>query len=177
MRHKKAAFLLVMAVAAMWAVRPAFAEGLKVAVIDVNRILNESAAGKEARKKMEARYEELKKKVEKMNEEARKMKEDLDKQKILLGKEKVKEKEEALAAKVADLRQLTQESEKEMQTRQEELTRGILKVVEGKIETLVAEEKIDLLLEKSSGVVHASPAMDVTAKVLERMNQEGAGGK
>lgn len=175
--RKGTAILMAALAAALFAARPVLAEGLKIAVIDVNKILNESEAGKAARKTMEARYEELKQKIEKVNEEARKMKEELDKQKILLGKEKVKEKEEALAAKVGELRQLTQQSEKEMQTRQGELTREVLKIVEGKIDKLVEEEKIDLVLDRSSGVIHAAPALDITEKVLTRVNQEKAGGK
>lgn len=175
MRKGTAVFIAVLA-AVLFAARPALSEGIKIAVIDVNRILNESEAGKVARKKMEDRYEELKKKIEKVNQEARKMKEDLDKQKILLGKEKVKEREDALAAKVGELRQLTQESEKEMQARQGELTREILKVVEGKIDKVVEEEKIDLLLERGSGVIHAKSTLDITEKVLSRVNKEKAGG-
>ncbi len=153
------------------------AEGPKVAVIDVNKVLNESEAGKAARKKMEDRYEELKKKIDAMNEEARKMKEDLDKQKILLGKEKLREKEDALNAKVAELRQLTQESEKEMQNRQGELTREVLKIVEKQVDKIVKDEKIDLLLERTSGVIHFNPSLDITAKVLELVNKEKPGGK
>ncbi|GAB4367738.1 MAG: hypothetical protein Kow00128_12530 [Deltaproteobacteria bacterium] len=171
-----AAILLVLLAAVSFAAGPGLAEGLKIAVIDVNKILNESEAGKAARKKMEARYEELKKKIESVTAEARAMKEELDKQKILLGKEKVKEKEEALAAKVGELRQLTQKSEQEMQNRQKELTREVLKIVEGKIDKVVEEEKIDLLLDRSSGVVHAATGLDITQKVLSRVNQEKAGG-
>lgn len=175
---RKGTAILIAAVAAvLFTARPVLSEGLKIAVIDVNKILNESEAGKGARKKMEARYEELKKKIEKVNQEARTMKEGLDKQKILLGKEKVKEREEALAEKVGELRQLTQEAEKEMQTRQGELTREILKVVEVQIDKVVEEEKIDLLLERSSGVVHAASTLDITDKVLSLVNQENAGGK
>ncbi len=150
----------------------AFAEGLKVAVIDVNRVLNDSEAGKEAKKKMEARYEELKKKIDVKSEEAKKMKEELDKQKILLGKEKVKEREDALKAKVDELRQLTQEAEKEMQNRQGEMTREILKTIEARLDKYIADEKFDLVLEKSAGVIHANPALDITAKVLEMVNKE-----
>jgi len=171
------AILLVALATTLFVAGSSFGEGLKIAVIDVNKILNESEAGKSARKKMEARYEELKKRIEKLNEEARTMKEELDKQKILLGKEKAKEKEEALAAKFGELRQLTQESEKEMQNRQKELTREVLKIVEGKIDKVVEEDKIDLLLDRSSGVVHAATALDITEKVLSRVNEEKAGGK
>lgn len=174
---RKGTAILVAALAAvLFTARPVLSEGLKIAVIDVNKILNESEAGKEARKKMEARYEELKKKIEKVNQEARTMKEELDKQKILLGKEKAREREEALAGKVGELRQLTQEAEKEMQARQGELTREVLKRVEGKIDKVVEEEKIDLLIDRGSGVVHAATSLDITEKVLSLVNQEKAGG-
>ncbi len=156
----------------------AFGEGLKVAVIDVNKVLNESEAGKAAKKKMEARYEELKKKIDVKQDEAKKMKEELDKQKILLGKEKLKEREDALKGKIDELRQLTQESEKEMQGRQGEMTRDILKVIETRLDKFIADEKIDLVLEKSAGVIHANASLDITAKVLELVNkEEKTGGK
>ncbi len=165
------------AAVAFWGPGHARAEGIKVAVIDVNKVLNESDIGKTAKKKMEDRYEELKKGIDKKSDEARKMKEDIEKQKILLGKEKLKEKEEALGAKVAELRQLSQEAEKEMQTRQGELTRDILKVIEGQVDKVVKEEKIDLVLERTSGVIHFDPSMDITAKVLALVNKEKSGGK
>jgi outer membrane protein len=175
--RKKVAWILAAVVAAtVMAAGPAWAEGIKVAVIDVNKVLNESEAGKAARKKMEGRYEELKKKIETVNAEARKMKEDLDKQKILLGKEKLMEKEEALKAKVAELRELTQKAEKEMQNRQGELTRDVLKIVEGQVDKIVEEEKIDLVLEKAAGVIHFNPSMDITDKVLALVNKEKPGG-
>jgi outer membrane protein len=177
MRRKLPWILALVLAAAVMAAGPARAEGLKVAVIDVNKVLNESEFGKAARKKMEARYEELKKKIDALSEEARKMKEDLEKQKILLGKEKLKEKENALKEKVAELRKISQESEKEMQNRQSELTRDVLKIVEGQVDKIVKEEKINLLLERGSGVVHFDPSMDITAKVLDLVNKEKTGGK
>jgi len=163
--------------AVILAAGPAIAQGLKIAVIDVNKVLNESEAGKVAKKKMENRYEELKKKVDALTEEAKKMKEEIDKQKILLGKEKLKAKEDALAAKVAELRKVSQDSENEMQRRQRDLTRDVLKIVEGQVDKIVQEEKIDLLLERSSGVVHFDPSLDITAKVLALVNKEKPGGK
>ncbi|HSM00459.1 MAG TPA: OmpH family outer membrane protein [Candidatus Limnocylindria bacterium] len=176
--HKKLfRIFAAVAAAAILAAGPAFAQGLKVAVIDVNKVLNESEAGKVARKKMEDRYEELKKRIDVLSEEARKMKEDLDKQKILLSKEKLKAKEEALGGKVAELRKVSQESETEMQSRQRDLTRDVLKIVEGQVDKIVKEEKIDLLLERSSGVVHFDPSLDITAKVLALVNKEKPGGK
>ena len=146
---------------------------LRVAVIDVNKILNESEPGQAAKKRMEARYEELKKSIDSKQEEARKIKEEIDKQKVMVGKEKLKEKEEALQTKINELRQLTQEGEKEMQARQGELTREVLKSVEAKVDAVVKADKLDLVLEKSAGVVHASDSLDITQRVMKMVNEDG----
>jgi len=172
--RKTGMILVAVAVAAVFA-GTALAEGLRVAVIDVNKILNESEAGKAAKKKMEVRYEELKKTIDSRQEEARKIKEEIDKQKVMVGKEKLKEKEDALQAKVNELRQLTQEGEREMQTRQADLTREVLKSVEGKVDAVVKADKLDLVLEKSSGVIHHNSSMDITQRVLDMVNAEGKG--
>jgi len=150
---RKAGIILVAAMITAVFAGTSLAEGLRVAVIDMNKILNDSEAGKEAKKKMEARYEELKKTIDVKQEEARKIKEEIDKQKVMLGKEKLKEREDALQAKINELRQLTQEGEQEMQTRQAELTREVLKSVEAKVAVVVKADKLDLVLEKSVAVV------------------------
>jgi outer membrane protein len=148
------------------------AEGIKIAVVDVNKVLNESDEGKAAKKKMEARYEELKKTIDAKQEEAKKLKEEIDKQKVMLtNKEKLKEKEDALQAKVNELRKLTQEGEREMQGKQGELTRDVIKRIETQIDVVVKAEKYDLVLERNAGVVHVVESMDITAKVLALMNK------
>jgi len=170
---RKAGIILVAAAVAAVFAGTSLAEGLRVAVIDVNKILNDSEAGQAAKKKMEARYEELKKTIDAKQEEARKIKEEIDKQKVMVGKEKLKEKEDALQAKLNELRQLTQEGEKEMQARQGELTREVLKSVEAKVDVVVKAEKLDLVLEKSAGVVHVNDSLDITQRVLKMVNEDG----
>ncbi len=169
---RKAGIILVAAAIAAVFAGTSLAEGLRVAVIDVNKILNDSAAGQAAKKKMEARYEELKKTIDVKQEEARKIKEEIDKQKVMVGKEKLKEKEDALQAKINELRQLTQDGEREMQTRQGEFTRDVLKTVEAKVDVVVKAEKLDLVLEKSAGVVHYNAEMDITQRVLKLVDAD-----
>jgi outer membrane protein len=170
---RKAGILLMAAAMAAVFAGTSFADGLRVAVIDVNKILNESQAGKAAKKKMEARYEELKKTIDAKQEEARRIKEEIEKQKVMVGKEKLKEKEDALQAKINELRQLTQEGEREMQARQGELTREVLKSIEAKVESVVKADKIDLVLEKSGGVIHSNESMDITQRVLALVDADG----
>jgi len=163
---RKAGIIMVAAAAAVVFAGTSLAEGLRVAIIDVNKVLNDSGSGQAAKKKMEARYEELKKTIDAKQEEARKIKEDIDKQKVMVGKEKLKEKEDALQAKINELRQMTQEGEREMQARQGELTRDVLKSVEAKVDVVVKADKLDLVLERSAGVIHFNESMDITQRVL-----------
>jgi outer membrane protein len=169
---RKAGIILVAAAIAAVFAGTSLAEGLRVAVIDVNKILNDSAAGQAAKKKMEVRYEELKKTIDVKQEEARKIKEEIDKQKVMLGKEKLKEREDALQAKINELRQMTQEGEREMQNRQGEFTRDVLKTVEAKVDVVVKADKLDLVLEKSAGVVHYNAEMDITQRVLKLVDAD-----
>lgn len=172
---RKTGFIVVAVFAAAVFAFPALAEGLRIAVVDVNKVLNESEEGKAAKKRMEARYEELKKDVDSKQEELKKLKEEIDKQKIIATKEKLKEKEDAFQGKLNELRKLTQESEREMQGRQSELTREVLKRIEGQIDALVKAEKYDLVLERSAGVIHVADSMDLTERVLAMMNKDRKG--
>jgi outer membrane protein len=169
--RKVGIILAAAAIAAVFA-GSSLAENLRIAIIDVNKILNDSNAGQAAKKKMEARYAELKKTIDAKQEEARKIKEEIDKQKVMLGPGKLKEKEDALQAKVNELRQLTQDGEREMQTRQGELTRDVLKSIEKVVDVVVKEDKLDLVLERSAGVVHFKDSMDITQRVLALVNAE-----
>ncbi len=158
----------------------ASAEGTRIAVVDVARILNESEAGKVAKKKLEIRFEELRVGVDAKKDEAQKLKEELDKMKVLMdkdkGKGKLKEKEDRFAAKVVEYEKARQEAEKEMQGRQADMGRDILKVVEAKVMAVVADEKIDLLLDSAQAnvVLHVSPSLDITSKVLELVNKDNS---
>jgi Skp family chaperone for outer membrane proteins len=57
----------------------------------------------------------------------------------------------------------------------------VLKVVEVQLEKVVAEEKLDLVLDRTQGaVVHFNPVLDITAKVqgmVDKEKKEKAGGK
>jgi Skp family chaperone for outer membrane proteins len=176
--------LAVLAAAAVLACATvAGAEGIRVAVVDVAKVLNGSEAGKTARKNLEGRFEELRKGVEAKREEARKAKEELDALKVLYdkgkGKEKLKVKEDALQGKAEEYQKAVQEAEKEMRGKEQEMSRSIQKIIEEKVNAIVQEEKIDLLLDAQQGgtVLHFAQAMDLTAKVLERVNAETSGEK
>jgi Skp family chaperone for outer membrane proteins len=60
-----------------------------------------------------------------------------------------------------------------MQTRQGELTREVLKSIEAKVDVVVKADKLDLVFEKSAGVVHHNNSMDITQRVLALVDEDG----
>ncbi|RMG58067.1 MAG: OmpH family outer membrane protein [Deltaproteobacteria bacterium] len=148
------------------------AEELRIAVIDVNRVLNECAEGKAAKEKMKDRYKELQSKLEKEQDKLKKFKEEIDKNKIVLGEEKVKEKEAEFRKKMEEFRKLVAESEKEMRDRESTYTKEILKKIRKKVDAYVKENGIDLVLDVSGGVVYAKDSLDISDKIKEILDRE-----
>jgi Skp family chaperone for outer membrane proteins len=51
-------------------------------------------------------------------------------------------------------------------------------IVEAQLEKTVTDEKIDLVFDRNQGgVVHFNPVLDITARVLEKVNKEKTLGK
>ncbi len=150
---------------------------MKIAVVDMNKILNESKEGSKAKLDMKKRYEELKLKIDKRQEELKKMKGDIERQKIILGKDKMKEKEEEFGKEMGIFRKLVSESEKEMRETEAAYTNKILNKIRDIVKKSVKEKGYGLVIDKSGGVVYVDDSMEVSKSVLEVLNKETGGGK
>jgi outer membrane protein len=179
----KKCFTAAVAAACLAASTAAWAEGIRIAIVDVAKVLNDCQAGKAAKKTLESRFDELRKGIDAKREAAKKAKEELEGLKVIYdkskGKEKLKAKEDALQAKVEEYQKEVQEAEKEMRGKEQEITRSINRIIEEKVNRMVAEEKIDLLLDAQQGgtVLHFVPSLDITAKVLALVDAETSSGE
>jgi outer membrane protein len=150
---------------------------MKIAVVDMNKILNESKEGSKAKLDMKKRYEELKLKIDKRQEELKKIKGDIERQKIILGKDKMKEKEEEFGKEMGNFRKLVAESEKEMRETEAAYTKNILNKIRDIVKKSVKEKGYVLVIDKSGGVVYVDDSIDVSKSVLEVLNKETGSGK
>jgi len=92
---------------------------------------------------------------------------------VMLGKEKLKEKEDALQAKLNELRTADPGGGAGDADPAGRAHREVLKSVEAKVDVVVKADKIDLVLEKSAGVIHFNESMDITKRVLALVNEGG----
>lgn len=156
----------------------AYASEVKIAVVDLQKALNESEGGKNAKKSLEELIKSKQSVIDEKGKEIEKLKDEIDKQSAVLSKEALQKKQDELDKKMREYRRLVQDSQDEVKKKESELTAEILKDLKKIIEKIGEEENYSLILEKAKGVVlFHDKAIDITDKVIERYNQEIKGQK
>ena len=164
-------FLVTMAVAAL--ATPMFAQNApaRVAVIDVQKVLSQSAAGKAAYEKLKKMLDDRIEKAKQMDEEMRKLDTDIASKRISLCEEKLADLQKQLADKRIAMQRYAQDADREIgEARDREL-----QALEGKIKPVIdgigKEMGLAAIFNKfESGLVYASDAIDITDTVIKRFN-------
>ncbi|HJQ38455.1 MAG TPA: OmpH family outer membrane protein [Thermoanaerobaculia bacterium] len=165
-------FLVSVAVAALAA--PMFAQNTpaRVAVIDVQKVLTQSTAGKAAYDKLKKIQDDRVEKAKSMDEEVRKLDADINSKKMSLSEDKLTEMQKQLADKRIAMQRYAQDADREVgEARDREL-----QALEGKIKPVIdaigKEMGIAAIFNKfESGLVYASDAIDITDTVIKRFNE------
>jgi len=144
---------------------------VKIGYIDLQKALNESDEGKEAKGTFNKRVEELQKVLNKQNE-LKKLQDDMEKQKGLLTAEARVEKEKVYQQKLKDVQRFAKDSQEELQQKDAEMTKKIIKDLRDIIKKLGNEDGYTIILEKGDAfVLYAAEGVDVTDKVIKAYNK------
>ena len=168
-------FLFVLAVAGFTAPTLASAaEGSKVAIVDLRRILMESEKGKKANTEMQAEFEKRKKAIEKLQEQGIALQNELQTQGPLLSASAREKKEEELRTRGKEIQRRMADYEEEIKRLDQRLTEDILKGVSGIIEDHAKKNKIDVILDTTtSKPVYFDKAIDITDAIIAAYDRSG----
>ena len=166
----------VVAALLMMILTPLFARAqsssVKIAYIDLQRVMIESDKGKDARKSLSEQLEKRKKEVNEKQSDLQKMKDTLEKQVAMITPEARADKEKQYQIQLKDYQRMTSDYQAELQQKDQEFTQKILKDLEDLIKTFGENEKYTLILEKTQGgILFASPSIDMTDKVIAAYNE------
>ena len=173
-------FLAAVAMAALSV--PAFAQGApqRVAVIDVQRVLQSSIAGKAAYERLKKMQDERVARAQKMDEEAKGLENDINTKKLSLSEDKLNEMQKNLSDKKIAMQRYAQDADREVgEARDKELAALELKI-KPVIDAIGKEMGLAAIFNKfESGLVYASDAVDITEPVIKRFDaaQAPAGAK
>lgn len=164
-------FLVVVAVAALAA--PMFAQTTpaRVAVIDVQKVLTQSTAGKAAYEKLKKVQDEKVEKAKAMDEEMKRLDAEITTKRISLSEDKLADLQKQLAEKRINMQRYAQDADREIGEARDRELQALEAKIKPVIDALGKEMGLAAIFNKfESGLVYASDAIDLTDTVIQRFN-------
>lgn len=147
---------------------PAAAADFKIGIVDLQRALNESGAGRKAKDSFKGEFEKMQDGLKREKESLDRIKDDLDKKSTVLSDDQKKTKMEDFERRRRDLRRKLEDSDAELRKKDQELTGSILKDLAVVIQEIGEREGYTVILENSSSsVLYGSKSIDITDSVIK----------
>jgi outer membrane protein len=139
--------------------------------VDMQKIINESNKGKQAKSLIESKINQAKSKIEKMRKEIEKIKQEL--QSSVLSKQEKEKKEDLLQQKIRDLQRFQQDAQMEVANLERKYTAEIIKEVVKLIQNYRKEKNIPMIVEvREAGVIAADEKYDLTDRIIKLYNEQ-----
>lgn len=145
----------------------------KFGVIDVERIISESAAGKEAFLKLKRIQDRKVDEAKKFEEELMGLEKQLSEQRFILSDEKLKELQKGYEDRQIAYKRFKDDTERELKTSRDEELKKLEEKIFPIINKVGKDQGYALLFNKfNSGLVYADEAVDITDEILKQFNTQ-----
>ncbi len=161
-------------------VKPVFAASpLKIGVISIQKVIDNSKAGQRARKVLEAKQNELQPKLMKEKKALEKEARDIEKKSSVWSADKKQATERDYQKKMRAYQIKVNDAQYTMKQLQKKVLNPIFKQLQAVINEVGRTEGLSLIFEKSksNGLLYADSKLDVTSVVLKKMDAETAAAK
>lgn len=142
-----------------------------VAVIDVQRVVEESAAGREAMGRLRKLQEEKVAQGRKLSDELANLRRQLETQAVTLSETKIAELRKQIEDKQVEFQRFQDDAQQDLEEARARELQNLEKQIMPIINEIGREKKFLLIFNKfQSGLVYADDAVDITDEVLRRFN-------
>lgn len=154
----------------------------KIGYVDVQRALNEVEDGRKAKEALKKEFDQKQKVLDEKQTELQAMQEDLKRQESLLSPEAKQEKLNELQKRMLEMQQLYFNLQKDLTSREAEMTKGIFDRMNRVLVQIAEEEGYTVILERNeSSILYARGHMDLTNELIRKYNkvlqqEQGKGG-
>jgi outer membrane protein len=144
---------------------------VRVAVVDMQRALNECDAGKHAKDQVKAKFEKAQDQLKKQRDDLDKMREDYEKKALVMKDEQRRDVEKDLESKTLEFKRKYEDFQNDLKRTDSELTSGIVEQLYGIVAEYGQEHGYTLVLEASSGaLLYSDKSTDITDEVIKIHN-------
>ncbi|MBF0153127.1 MAG: OmpH family outer membrane protein [Magnetococcales bacterium] len=168
MAKKLMTLMMILLCGLTWGASSAQAEG-KFAFADVDKAMNQSQAAKKARDLLDRSFTNKQKELTSMEGDIKVMMNDLEKRKNLMTPEAQAELQEKIQNKRRELGRLAEDHRATLDRENAMWSKKITRILLSVIQDIGAEEGYTAIFGKGQ-VIFASPKIDITDRVLERLN-------
>jgi outer membrane protein len=149
--------------------------GMKIGIIDVERIVTESAMGKAALAKLEEFGKEQEGKLQAKKDEIEQLRKKVADGQLSLSEDKLGDLRKELETKTIELRRLGDDAQREFNQRQQTALGEIERRVMPVLKTVGDEGGYTMIFRKfDSGLVYAADNVDITPQVIQRLDAANA---
>jgi len=146
---------------------------VSVGLVNFQKALQETKRGQSAKASLEKEVDSRRKAVEKLQTEVQKMNEDFQKKAPVLSEKARVEQGSKIQQKLAQLQEMQQKAQMELQGKEAELTRPIIEGLRALIPEVSRKRKLDLVFESSSGVMlYATSQTDITEELIRLYDEK-----
>lgn len=158
-------------IAALFTCTAATADSLKIGMVNFEKIIRESNAGKKMQKELKTKVEQLQGKLKAEEKRVKTMKEALEREALVLSAEKKLERQREFRDKADDLKKMSTDYSQEMQLMQNKMMQQIQKDIFDITNKIGKAKGYSLIIErKVGGVVYAADTVDITDEVIKAYN-------
>ncbi len=165
---------LAFALALLLTPRPAFAEG-RIAVVDVQFAVMQTEDGIRAQATLKKLFDKRQQELDNKQVELQKTREDIEKQSRVISREALQKRMEEWQRAMMELQTVFVDYNKELQKKQNELTKPILQKMIAIIGRIAKKNGYDVIVDKQAAP-YARPDLDLTERVIQLYNSGGDGG-
>jgi len=143
----------------------------KIAVVDMQKAIQASDAGKKAKVELEQEFNKKKKELQTEEASIKKMQEDFQKKQDALNANAKQKKQAELQERFMKYQELLQKSQTDIQKREQEMSEPIIAKIRTVIQDIAKKKSYSLVLEKNQNVVLFSQDQDdLTSDVIGKIN-------
>ncbi len=162
---------LIATSAASFSATGANAAEIKVAVINIQKILSEASAAKDLQAQLEKKRVEYQGQIKAKEEKLKKEEAELVKQKNVLTKEAFEQKQKDFVNEINDVRKDVQDKRVKLDSAYKQALGTINNSMQDIINDLAAEKGFNLAFP-ASGLIYAPKEFDITDEVLKKLNEK-----
>lgn len=165
-------FFIIAIAAVLFAVTPSFAaDGIKIGIVDVQKILAESDAGKEAQAKISGHGKEMESKLKTQGEAIEGIQKNLEKDKLVMNAEQFEAKQREVRTKVINFKDQQRNFMEDLKKMEAKALSEIRDDILSVIDEIGKSEGYNMIMERRD-LLYFQADKDITAQVITAYNKK-----